>query len=59
MKILESFSYWKLLVCCYLQDSDPIPLLSLGDVSFLSDVASLGCGPPGMWVSWDVGLLGM
>jgi hypothetical protein len=46
VKILESFSYWKLLVCRYLQDSDPVSLLFLGDMCFLSDVASLGCGPP-------------
>lgn len=33
-------------MCCYLQDSDPISLLFSGDVCFLRDATSLGCGPP-------------
>lgn len=54
-----SFSYGKLSECPYLQDSDPISLLFLGDVHFLRDVTSLGCGPPGMWASWGCSLPGV
>lgn len=42
-------------MCRYLQDSDPISLLVLGDVHFLRDVASLGCGPTGNGASWGCG----